>query len=56
MSSELLRPKVARFQARWRAHQYRLDLRRLIFIDETWIKTSMILTCGWASKGQRLTA
>ena len=51
-----MRPKVARFRARWRAHQHRLDPKRLIFIDETWIKTNMTRTCGWATKGKRLTA
>lgn len=51
-----MRPKVARFRARWQAHQHRLDPRRLIFIDETWIKTNMTRTCGWAPKGKRLTA
>ena len=56
MASEVMRPKVARFRARWRAHQHRLDPRRLIFIDETWIKTNMTRTCGWAARGRRLTA
>jgi hypothetical protein len=56
MASEQMRPKVARFWARWRAHQHRLDPKRLIFIDETWIKTNMTRTCGWATKGKRLTA
>jgi transposase len=56
MASEQMRPKVARFRARWRAHQHRLDPKRLIFIDETWIKTNMTRTCGWATKGKRLTA
>ena len=56
MEAEQFRPKVARFRARWKAHQHRLDPKRLIFIDETWIKTNMTRTCGWASKGQRLTA
>ena len=56
MASEQMRPKVARFRARWRAHQHRLDPKRLIFIDETWIKTNMTRTCGWAARGQRLTA
>jgi len=56
MAAEQFRPKVARFRARWKAHQHRLDPKRLIFIDETWIKTNMTRTCGWASKGQRLTA
>lgn len=56
MASEQMRPKVARFRARWRAHQHRLDPKHLIFIDETWIKTNMTRTCGWAAKGKRLTA
>ena len=56
MAAEQMRPKVAWFRARWRAHQHRLDPKRLIFIDETWIKTNMTRTCGWAAKGQRLTA
>ena len=56
IASEQMRPKVARFRARWRAHQHRLDPKRLIFVDETWIKTNMTRTCGWATKGTRLTA
>lgn len=40
MASELMRPKVVRFRARRRTHQHRLDPRRLIFIDEPWIKTN----------------
>ena len=56
MASEQLRPKVARFRARWKAHQHRLDPKRLVFLDETWIKTNMTRTCGWATRGMRLTA
>lgn len=56
MAAEQRRPKVARFRARWKAHQHRLDPKRLIFIDETWIKTNMTRACGWAAKGKRLTA
>lgn len=56
MVTEQFRPKVARFRARWKAHQHRLDPNRLIFIDETWIKTNMTRTCGWAARGKRLTA
>jgi len=33
---------------------HNLDPRRLIFIDETWIKTNMSPQRGWAMKGQRL--
>lgn len=56
MAAGQMRPKVARFRARWRAHQHRLDPKRLIFIDVTWIKTNMTRTCGWAARGKRLTA
>ena len=56
MANEQMHPKVARFRARWRAHQHRLDPKPLIFIDETWIKTNMTRTCGWAARGKRLTA
>lgn len=31
-----------------------LDPARLVFIDETWIKTNMAPLRGWAQKGQRL--
>ena len=34
MAAERMRPNVARFRARWKAHQHQLDPRRLIFIDE----------------------
>ena len=30
-----------------------LDPRRLVFIDETWAKTNMTRTCGYAPKGAR---
>lgn len=35
------RADVARKRARWRAWQGRFDPRRLVFIDETWIRTNM---------------
>jgi transposase len=31
-----------------------LPLSRLIFVDETWIKTNMTRLCGWAPGGERL--
>lgn len=34
--------------------QGRLDPRRLVFIDETWIKTNMAPLRGWGQKGKRL--
>jgi len=47
---------VARKRERWKRYQARLDPRRLVFIDETWAKTNMTRTQGWAPKGQRLAA
>ena len=34
--------------------QARIDPRRLVFIDETWIKTNMAPLRGWGPKGARL--
>ncbi len=31
-----------------------LDPRKLVFIDETWIKTNMAPLRGWGPKGKRL--
>jgi transposase len=45
---------VARKRRRWRAVQGRLDPERLVFIDETWIKTNMAPLRGWGMKGERL--
>lgn len=43
--------KLARFRARWKAHQHKLDPKRLVFIDETWVKTNMTRTRGWCARG-----
>jgi transposase len=48
------RPDVARRRRRWRSWQTGLDPQRLVFIDETWIKTNMAPLRGWAPKGDRL--
>jgi transposase len=37
-------------------HQNRVDVERLVFIDETWTRTDMAPLRGWAPRGQRLTA
>ena len=54
LASEQERPDIARKRARWKARQGSIDLRRLVFIDETWAKTNMAPLRGWAAKGQRL--
>jgi transposase len=56
MPSEQARPDVARKRARWKAYQDRIDRKRLVFIDETWVKTNMAPLRGWCMRGQRLEA
>ena len=56
MAAEQTRPDVARNRARWKAYQDRIDRRRLVFIDETWVKTNMAPLRGWGPRGQRLRA
>ncbi len=51
---EQARADIARRRQRWRAWQSGLDPRRLVFIDETWIKTNMAPLRGWGPKGKRL--
>lgn len=56
MPSEQTRPDVARKRTRWKTYQDRIDRKRLVFIDETWIKTNMAPLRGWGPRGQRLKA
>jgi transposase len=48
------RSDVARRRQRWRSWQPRLDPSRLVFIDETWIKTNMAPLRGWGARGERI--
>jgi transposase len=45
---------VARKRARWKVHQGRIAPARLVFLDETWVKTNMAPLRGWGPRGQRL--
>ena len=45
---------MARKRRRWKRIQAGLDPNRLVFIDETWVKTNMAPLRGWGPKGQRL--
>jgi transposase len=47
---------VARRRTRWKAHQAKIAAGRLVFIDETWIKTNMAPLRGWGPRGKRLRA
>src|SRR3546814_10059296 len=38
----------------WSSDVCSSDLKRLVFIDETWAKTNMAPLRGWAPRGQRL--
>jgi len=40
----------------WQRLQAKIDAKRLIFIDETWVKTNMTRTHGRCAVGQRLVA
>jgi transposase len=55
-ASEQDRPDVARRRRWWRRIQPRLDISRLVFIDETWTKTNMTRLRGWWRRGEPLTA
>ena len=54
LALERARSDIARRRQRWRSWQANLDPRRLVFIDETWIKTNMAPIRGWGQKGERL--
>lgn len=45
---------MVRHRRRWKAVQGALDPSRLVFIDETWIRTNMAPLRGWGPKGKRL--
>ena len=45
---------MARRRKRWKGLQLYLDPDRLVFIDETWVKTDMAPLRGWGPCGQRL--
>ena len=47
---------MARFRERWKARQHRISADRLVFLDETWIKTDMTRLRGWFLRGSALVA
>ena len=51
---EQARADMARRRRRWRSWQGRFDPRRLVLIDETWIKTNMAPLRGWGPRGECL--
>ena len=55
MADEQSRRDVAWRRKRWKTWQGRIDPKRLVFIDETWIRTDMAPLRGWGPRGKRLT-
>jgi hypothetical protein len=55
-AEEATRPDVARKRRWWKKIQARIAAARLVFIDETWVKTNMAPLRGWCRKGLRLKA
>jgi hypothetical protein len=53
-ASEQNRPDVAERRSQWRIWQTSLDPQRLVFIDETWVKTNMTRPRGRALQGERV--
>lgn len=51
-----MRSKLKRRREQWIRYQTRIDPERLVFIDETWVKTNMAPLRGWNSRGERLVA
>jgi len=56
VAGERDRPDVARRRSQWTKYQDRVDVGRLVFIDETWTRTDMAPLRGWAPRGSRLVA
>lgn len=54
IANERLRPDVVRRRKRWRSLQAWIDPDRLVFIDETCVKTNMSPLRGWSARGMRL--
>jgi transposase len=53
-AAEQMRADVAEARRLWREQQSKLDVSRLIFLDETWAKTNMTRLYGRSPRGERL--
>lgn len=53
-AAEQDRPDIAARRAIWRIEQAGLDPQRLVFLDETWVKTNLTRLWGRAPRGQRV--
>lgn len=55
-ASEQDRAEIKLRRKHWKSYQHRISPERLVFIDETWVKTNMIKMYGRSKKGRRLLA
>ena len=53
VAAEQTRPDIAAARERWNTLKPLLDVKRLVFVDETWTKTNMTRTRGRAPRGER---
>jgi transposase len=53
-AAERDRPDVAAARAEWAAGQAGLDPERLVFVDETWVKSNMTPAYGWGPTSERV--
>jgi transposase len=53
-AAEQDRPDIARQRVDWRCSQTEVDPQRLVFVDETGLKTDISRLRGWAEGGKRL--
>jgi transposase len=54
VAAEQSRPDIAAARENWNTLKSALDVRRLVFVDETWTKTNMTRLRGRAPRGKRL--
>jgi transposase len=47
---------LVRRREQWRRYQGKIDPNRLVFLDETWVKTNMAPLRGWGPRDKRLVA
>jgi DDE superfamily endonuclease len=55
-AEQVTRPGLARRREQWRRYQGTIDPARLVFLDETWVKTNMAPLRGWGDRSKRLIA
>ncbi len=50
LAGKMERYDIASRRGRWRWHQHRIDTRRLVFLDEAWVKTNRAPLRGWGRR------